>query len=82
MGAVKNHFHDVICAQPEPDAWDYAETYRGYQISPSLVSYMPASDWCFAHEDYDGAPDGNDTRCGYAASPEACREEIDMLEDE
>ena len=57
-------------------------TYRGYRISPSLVSYMPSSDWCFAHEDYDGAPDGGDNRCGYAASPEACRAEIDMLEDD
>ena len=31
-----------------------------------------AFDWSYVHDDIDGAPDGNDTRCGCAESPEAC----------
>ena len=38
-------------------------------------------DWAFVHDDYDGAPDGNDNRCGRAASPEACIEAILEMED-
>ena len=33
-------------------------------------------DWHFAHEDYDGAPDSMDTRCGSAASPEEALNQI------
>lgn len=68
--------------------WKAGDTYRGYRIT-----YDPKPipdrrwDWDFVHEDYDGAPnypgDGpGDHRCGNAASVEACRAEIDMLEDD
>lgn len=33
--------------------------------------------YTYCHDDYDGAPDANDGRCGYAASIEACKVEID-----
>lgn len=51
--------------------------YREFHIGRSMVSYMPATDWTYSHDDYDGAPDANDTRCGHASSPEAAKDEID-----
>lgn len=43
---------------------------------------IPASgmDWAYVHDDYDGAPDANDTRCGRAGSPEECLAEIEERE--
>lgn len=39
--------------------------------------------WRWSHDDYDGAPDSRDRRCGMASSPEECRAQIDeVLEDE
>lgn len=37
-------------------------------------------DWAFVHEDFDGAPDSNDNRCGYGESPEDCIERIYEIE--
>lgn len=54
------------------------ETYRNWHIRydpPPIPSR--ASDWHFAHSDFDGAPDANDNRCGCAASLEAAKAEID-----
>ena len=54
------------------------ETYRNWHIRydpPPIPSR--ASDWHFAHSDFDGAPDANDNRCGRAASLEAAKAEID-----
>jgi hypothetical protein len=39
-------------------------------------------DWDWWHEDYDGADDANDHRCGSAASLEACIDEIHEWEDD
>ena len=58
--------------------------YRGYTISydPPPIP-MRSSDWAFVHDDYDGAPinsesdDGGDRRCGYGASVEDCKQQID-----
>lgn len=54
--------------------------YKGYKISynpkPIPTDQM---DWDFVHDDFDGAPDSNDRRCGSAASVEACKGEIDDL---
>lgn len=81
MGAVKNHFHEEINALPEPDEWGHKGTYRGYRIEydPKPIPASCGVDWSFVHQDYDGP---EDRRCGCAASESACREEIDMLEDE
>jgi len=38
-------------------------------------------DWHFVHKDYDGASDACDMRYGHAASVEACKGEIDFIED-
>lgn len=51
--------------------------YREFHIGRSSVSYMAATDWCYAHDDYDGAEDANDNRCGYAPSLEAAKSDID-----
>lgn len=39
-------------------------------------------DWQFVHDDFDGADDSTDNRCGAAASVEACIAEIRELEDD
>jgi hypothetical protein len=57
-------------------------SYRDFEIRPSLVSYMPQSDWTYTHKDYDPTPvyadDGpSDNRCGYAGSVEEAKAEID-----
>jgi hypothetical protein len=60
-----------------------AEPYRGW-----LISFDPPPiptrncDWQFWHDDFDGAPDANDSRCGSAGSLEAAKAEIDEREDD
>jgi hypothetical protein len=58
-----------------------AQTYRGYRIEcdPKPIPASCGVDWTFVHVDYDGP---EDSRCGCAASADACREEIDWIEDE
>jgi hypothetical protein len=60
------------------------EAYRGYNITYWRKPIPTAAwDYDFAHEDYDGAPDSGDHRCGNAASVEEAREMIDeQIEDE
>lgn len=58
-------------------------TYRGYHIrfDPPPIPTR-AFDWAWVHDDYDGAPDGNDTRCGASASLEQAKADIDeQIED-
>lgn len=58
-------------------------SYRGY-----LITYDPfhlggfGSPYSYVHEDYDGAPDSGDRRCGSAVSVEDAVTEIDDLEDD
>ena len=73
MGAVKNHFHDEICGQV---------AFRDYLIGRASFSPAAAFDWEWRHADYDGAPDGNDRRCGRGASVADCIEQIVDLEDD
>lgn len=49
-----------------------------YRPPPIPIRTM---DWQFWHDDYDGAPDGNDLRCGVAASIEAAIAEIHNIEE-
>jgi len=58
-----------------------AQTYRGYRIEydPKPIPASCGVDWTYVHEDYDGP---EDSRCGCAASADACREVIDWIEDE
>ena len=42
----------------------------------------PQCEYEFVHDDYDGADDANDNRCGYGKTVEECKQEIDAIEDE
>ena len=58
--------------------------YRGYQIT-YWAKPVPtrAWDYDFSHEDYDGAPDSGDARCGAARTMEEAKELIDeQIEEE
>ena len=48
---------------------------------PPPIPYR-TMDWSFYHDDFDGAPDSNDRRCGSAESVEGCIREIDLMEEE
>jgi hypothetical protein len=52
--------------------------YRGFEIHPGNNYEFP---WSYVHEDYDGAPDGNDTRCGDELSIDDCKKAIDNYYD-
>ncbi len=53
-------------------------SYRGYEISFDAKPIPTRShDWGWTHEDFDGAEDANDHRCGYSGTLEAAKEEID-----
>lgn len=53
--------------------------HRGYWIAfnPKPVPASLGVDWDWWHDDYDGAPDSNDDRCGCAASLEDAKAAID-----
>lgn len=55
-------------------------TYRGYHIrhDPPPIP-VRCADWQWWHDDYDGAPDGNDNRCGHSASLEQAKADIDEM---
>lgn len=57
------------------------ETYRGFSIYRD-TSAPPEFAWAFAHPDYDGGIEPRDHRYGHAATPEACKAEIDALLEE
>lgn len=35
--------------------------------------------WVFSHDDFDGAPDSGDGRCGYGDAIEDCKRDIDEM---
>ena len=47
-----------------------------------LVVPVEGLDWAFVHDDFDGAPDANDNRCGRAASPDECFATIREMDDD
>ena len=55
--------------------WDnpiwYRDKWRIYVSWSEFVNYE------YVHDDYDGAEDSRDNRCGYGKSIEACKAEID-----
>ena len=52
--------------------------YRGYHIrfDPPPIP-VRSCDWSWHHDDFDGAPDGNDNRYGHSASLEEAKAAID-----
>lgn len=55
--------------------------YKNYTIKNAIESW-PYAKYEFMHEDYDGAPDAYDFRCGTASSVEQCKYLIDSMENE
>lgn len=53
--------------------------YRDYEISENPCNILRECDFVFSHKDFDGAPDSNDSRCGYGPTVEDCMEQIDDL---
>lgn len=53
--------------------------HRGYRI---YVANEGPHAYAYAHDDFDGADDANDSRYGYADTVEACKAEIDEREDD
>lgn len=47
-------------------------TYRNFEIDPHWFE-----GFVYTHEDYDGAPDANDSRCGSGKTVEECKQRID-----
>lgn len=68
--------HDGPCAATR------GERYGNWHIefNPPPIPTR-ACDWQFWHDDYDGAPDANDNRCGSAATLDDAKMEIDMIDD-
>lgn len=57
--------------------------YGPWQIDAATWARPLASfDWDWSHDDFDGAPDAGDHRCGAARNPDACIAEIHAWEDE
>lgn len=57
--------------------------YRGYHITHRAAPIPGGiADWQFCHDSYDGAPDGNDNRCGTASSLLSAMDQINDLEDD
>lgn len=52
--------------------------WRIYRSDPMAPDSMA---WTYVHDDYDGAPDANDYRFGYAESIEAAKADVDEIED-
>jgi len=55
-------------------SWDNPIWYRDYRIHIGDTCF---ANYVFAHDDYDGADDAADSRCGYAQSVDECKRLID-----
>lgn len=65
-------------ASKHPANWvSYRNWWITYDPPPIPVR---TCDWQFWHDDYDGAPDAGDSRCGHAPSLEAAKAEVDFME--
>jgi hypothetical protein len=80
-GFLVDHHPEIV---PQDPSRPHDVEYRGYRIyrDPKPVPPHIAGDWSFVHEDYDGAPDSNDNRCGFAQSVADAKSQIDeQIED-
>lgn len=62
--------------------WSNPVWHRGWRIYVGSPEYGPQFAYTFSHDDFDGAPDADDNRFGYAASIEEAKAEIDEMEAE
>ena len=77
-----------VCG-PAPRRYDIVPGKHGETIyGPWHIYYEPPPiptrncDWHFYHDDFDGAPDAGDRRCGSAPSFAAALNECDEMEDD
>ena len=57
--------------------------YRGYLIHLDVDGMTPPGEkFIFGHEDYCGAPDSGDNRCGVGITIEDCIEQINDIEED
>lgn len=57
--------------------------YKNYTISYWAKPIPDRShDYDFMHDDFDGADDANDTRCGCGSSIDDCKRQIDEMEED
>lgn len=56
--------------------------HRKYRIYLSDLADTHGFEYEYSHDDFDGAPDARDNRCGYARTVDAAKQEIDELEDD
>ena len=54
--------------------------YRGYRIYLS-DGHLGQQQFTFCHDDFDGADDSNDNRCGDAESEQDAKNQIDDMEE-
>jgi hypothetical protein len=57
-------------------SWSNPVWHKGFRIYVSDFMF-PGMAYEYCHDDYDGADDANDNRCGHAASIDAAKFEID-----
>jgi hypothetical protein len=63
-------------------SWDNPIWHRGWRIYLGEPEWHPSLSYMFAHDDYDGAEDANDTRVGHAYTIDEAMAEIDAIEDD
>lgn len=67
----------LTATEPQMKASGETVAYLDWRIryDPKPI-FSPRFDWNFWHEDYDGAPDAGDDRCGSCGSLSECMDEI------
>lgn len=64
-------------------SWSNPIWYRNkWRIYVGEPAYGPQFAYAFTHDDFDGAEDANDNRCGHAASIAEAKNTIDEIEDD
>lgn len=66
--------------EEEPKPWHGHFRYGPWEIVLNKDALGSAERWSWQHRDFDGAPDANDNRSGYARSLDDAMDEIDDLE--
>lgn len=72
MGAIMNN--EISCTGT---SWSNPIWYKNYRI---YVAFSGPYDWAFCHNDYDGAIDSKDNRCGHGINIQDCQLQINELE--
>ena len=58
-------------------SWDNPIWYKKYRICLSDLYEVHGFQYNYVHNDYDGAPDAGDSRCGVARTVQEAKDQID-----